>query len=158
MKEITVYGLHIAKKTKIIGTIVTLATITSLALNLLLIPLWDMAGAAVATLLSQLIYLYACYYFSQKEFFIPYESRKVLVLFLTGSVLSLSSFLINKLDPFPSLVIKISMIACFPFILYLFNFYESVEIKAIKGFVRKWKDLRKFRENLKSLSRISDDL
>src|SRR5674536_247757 len=52
MKEITVYGLHIAKKTSIIGSIVVFSTILSLALNFLLIPVWSITGAAVATLLT----------------------------------------------------------------------------------------------------------
>ena len=69
MKEVTVYGLHIAKKTRIIGFIVFFSTVLSLILNILLIPVWDIMGAAVATLLSQFMYWFACYYFSQKGIF-----------------------------------------------------------------------------------------
>jgi len=52
MKEVTVYGLHIAKKTRIIGIIVFCATIISFGLNMLLIPVWGITGSAIATLLS----------------------------------------------------------------------------------------------------------
>ena len=157
MKEVTVYGLHIAKKTRIIGIIVVFATITSFALNMLLIPVWNITGAAIATLLSQFIYWYACYYYSQKVFYIPYEIRKITVLLITGAVLSFSSLFLNGLDLLPRLIIKTGCVVSFPFILYLFNFYEPVELQAIRGFVVKWSKIKNFKSNLNSLKGIADD-
>ncbi|MDP3002323.1 MAG: polysaccharide biosynthesis C-terminal domain-containing protein, partial [Bacteroidales bacterium] len=158
MKDFTVYGLHVVKKTRIIGIIVVFATIISLALNLLLIPLWDITGAAVATLLSQFVFWLACYYYSQKEFYIPYEIRKITVLLLTGAVLSFSSLFLNGLDLLPRMIIKTGCVVSFPFILYLFNFYEPVELQAIRGFVVKWSKIKNFKNNLKSLKGIADEI
>ena len=158
MKEVTVYGLHIAKKTRIIGIIVVFSTIMSLVLNILLIPIWDIAGAAVATLLSQFIYWYACYYYSQKVFFVPYEIRKIITLLITGAILSFSSLLINGMDLLPRMIIKTICLVSFPFILYLFNFYEPVELQAIRGFITKWSKMNNFKSNLQSLKGISDEL
>ena len=158
MKEVTVYGLHIAKKTRILGIIVVFATITSFALNMLLIPIWSITGSAIATLLSQFIYWLACYYFSQKVYFIPYEMRKITVLLVTGSVLSFSAILINGMDLLPRLLIKTGCLVSFPFILFIFNFYEPVELQAIKGFVIKWSNLKNLRSNLNSLKGITDEL
>lgn len=157
MKEITVYGLHIAKKTSIIGIIVVFSTILSLALNFLLIPIWSITGAAVATLLTQFIYWYACYYYSQKAFFVPYELRKIALLLFIGAALSFSSLLINGMELIPRLAIKTVCLVSFPFILYLFRFYEPVELQAIRGFVIKWSDIRNFRSNLNSLKGIRDE-
>jgi O-antigen/teichoic acid export membrane protein len=158
MKEVTVYGLHIAKRTRILGIIVVFATIVSFALNMLLIPIWSITGSAIATLLSQFIYWLACYYFSQKVYFIPYEMRKIIILLLTGSVLSFSALFINGMDLLPRLLIKTGCLISFPFILYIFNFYEPVELQAIRGFVTKWLKLKNFKDNLKSLKGITDDL
>ena len=158
MKEVTVYGLHIAKKTRIIGIIVVFSTIISLVLNILLIPILDIAGAAVATLLSQFIYWYACYYYSQKVFFVPYEIRKIITLLITGAILSFSSLLINGMDLLPRMIIKTICLVSFPFILYLFNFYEPIELQAIRGFINKWSKLKNFKNNLQSLKGISDEL
>jgi len=158
MKEVTVYGLHIAKKTRIIGFIVVFSTILSLVLNILLIPVWDITGAAVATLLSQFIYWYACYYYSQKVFFVPYEIKKIAVMLFTGAALSFSSLLINGMDLLPRMLIKTICLASFPFILYLFNFYEPVELQAIRGFISKWSKVRNLKYNLNSLKGISDEL
>jgi O-antigen/teichoic acid export membrane protein len=158
MKEVTVYGLHIAKKTRIIGFIVVFCTLLSLALMVLLIPIWDITGAAVATLLSQFVYWYACYYYSQKVFYIPYEIRKIVLMLITGAALSFSSLLINGMDLVPRLLIKAVCLVSFPFILYIFNFYEKVELQAIRGFAVKWSKIKDFRKNLNSLKGITDDM
>jgi O-antigen/teichoic acid export membrane protein len=157
MKDVTIYGLHIAKKTRIIGIIVFLSTILSIVLNILFIPLWGITGAAVATLLSQVIYWFACYYYSQKVFFIPYEIRKLTVLLLTGAVLSFSSLFINGMDLLPRIIIKTGCLFSFPFILYLFNFYEPVELQSIRGFIVKWSRIRNLKNNLNSLKGITDE-
>jgi O-antigen/teichoic acid export membrane protein len=157
MKEVTVYGLHIAKKTRIIGIIVVFSTVLSLVLNFLLIPVWDITGAAVATLLSQFLYWYACYYYSQKVFYVPYEIGKLTVMLVIGSALSFSGLLLNGLDLLPRMIIKLVCLVSFPFILYLFNFYEPVELQAIKGFIYKWSKFKNLKSNLGSLKGISDD-
>lgn len=158
MKEVTVYGLHIAKRTKIIGIIVAVSTLMSIGLNLLLIPIWDITGSALATLLSQFIYWYACYYYSQKVFFVPYEIRKIAVMLIIGAGLSFSGMLINNLDLLPRLILKTGCLISFPFILYLFNFYEEVELQAIRGFFNKWSKINNLKSNLNSLKGITDEI
>ena len=115
MKEVTVYGLHIAKKTRIIGIIVVFSTVMSLVLNILLIPVWDIAGAAIATLVSQFIYWYACFYFSQKVFYVPYEIRKIVIMLFVGAILSFSGLLMNGMDLLPRLAIKTICFISYPF-------------------------------------------
>jgi len=156
LKDVTIYGLHFAKKTRIIGIIVILSTILGLGLNILLIPIWDITGAAVATLVSQFIYFYACYYYSQKFFYIPYEMRKIVIMFVVGAVLSISSLFINGMELLPRFILKTSGLISFPFILYLFNFYEPIEIQSIRGFLAKWAKFRNLKSNLNSLRGISD--
>ncbi len=158
MKEITVYGLYIAKKSRIISFIVVSATILNILLNIILIPRWDITGAAVATLLSQLFYWFICYHFSQKEFFVPYETKKLFILFITGALFSFSGLFLINLDVIPRLGIKLFLVIIFPLVLYILNFYEPAEIKSVKGFIVKWGNLRKFGENLRSLKNISYDL
>jgi O-antigen/teichoic acid export membrane protein len=158
LKDFSVYGLHFAKKTRIIGSIVVISTILSLVLNIIFIPVWGITGAAVATLLSQFIYWLACYYFSQKVFFIPYEIRKITIMFLCGAALSFSSLLLNGMDLVPRMFIKTVCLVSFPFILYLFNFYEPVELQSIRGFINKWSNIKNLKSNLSSLKGITDEL
>lgn len=156
MKEVTVYGLHIAKKTRIIGFIVVFSTVLSLVLNILLIPIWDITGAAVATLLSQFVYWFACYYYSQKVFFIPYEIRKIALMVITGSALSFAGVLLNGMDLLPRIAIKTVCFISFPFILYLFRFYEPIELQSMKGIAVKWLNIKNFSKNIASMRGLSD--
>ena len=151
MRETTSYGLLINKKSRIIGMNVVIATVLNIVLNILLIPLWNIFGTAVATLVTQVIYWWLNYYFSQKEYFIPYEKRKIFIMFLTGAVLSFAGFVLNEMPIVPRLIIKATCILGFPFLLYLFNFYETAELQAIKGFFIKWSDLRNLGKNLRSI-------
>jgi O-antigen/teichoic acid export membrane protein len=157
MKDLTVYGLHVVKKTKIIGLIVVFSTLLSVCLNFLLIPIWDITGAAVATLLSQFVFWLITYYYSQKAFYVPYEIRKLSMLVLIGAVLSFSCLFLNNMDLIPRLILKTGCLVSFPFILYLFGFYESVELQAIRGFTSKWSNIRNLKDNLKSLKELTDD-
>jgi O-antigen/teichoic acid export membrane protein len=158
MRETTSYGLLINKKTRIIGINVVISTVLSILLNILLIPKWDIIGTAVATFVTQLIYWSLNYYFSQKEYFIPYEKRKIIIMFLTGALLSFAGLLLNGLNLVPRLIIKVGCVMSFPFLLYLFKFYEPVELQTIKGFIVKWSDLRNLGKNLKSLKGIQEEI
>jgi O-antigen/teichoic acid export membrane protein len=158
MKDVTVYGLHVVKKTRIIGIIVVFSTLLGLGLNFLLIPLWDITGAAIATLLTQFIFFLVCYYYSQKAFFVPYEVRKIFVLVLTGAILSFSCLFLNKLGLFPRLILKSLFLFSFPFMLYLFRFYEPIELQSIRGFIFKWSKIKNLKSNLSSLKGITDEL
>jgi hypothetical protein len=114
-------------------------------------------GAALATLLAQIIYWFACHYYSQKAFYVPYETGKLALMLIIGSALSFSSLILNDMDLLPRLVLKTAGVISFPFILYLFNFYEPIELQAIRGFVKKWGNVRELRKNLNSLKGISAD-
>jgi O-antigen/teichoic acid export membrane protein len=158
LKDVITWGLFISKKTKIIGTIVFFAGIITLAMNLVLVPLLGMTGAALATLLAQAVYWYLIHYFSQKWYYIPYEYGKIFIILAVGAGLSFTGLLMNDLSLILRLFLKTGLTLSFPFILYLLNFYESAELRALKGIARKWSDLKNFRENVRSLKRIQDEL
>lgn len=158
MREVSVYGLIATKKTQKISSIVIVSTLLGLGLNLLLIPIWNAMGAALATLISQLFYWVLMHITAQRNFHVPYENGKLLLIFITGSVLSMAGLLFNGMDLFPRLVVKILCLAAFPFVLYLMKFYEPVELEAIKGFAKKWSDPGKLKENIRSLGKIGDDM
>ena len=158
LKDITVYGLFITKRTRIIGVIVTVATILNLLLNFALIPLWGIIGAAISTLLAQLFYWYITYFFSQKKYFIPYENKKIFLVLIIGTIISCSSFFINDLPLIMRLLIKTFCVISFPFILYFFKFYEPIELQSIRGFVVKWSKIKNFKHNLNSLKGIREEV
>jgi O-antigen/teichoic acid export membrane protein len=151
MREVSIYGLIVTKKTRKISLIVIVSTVLSLILNLLLIPIWNAMGAAFATLLSQGFYWMAMHYTAQRAYSIPYENKKLLMIFIVGTIISVSGLLINDIILIPRLLIKTSLLIGFPFILYFLNFYEPVEISTIRGFIKKWSNLRNLQENIKTI-------
>jgi O-antigen/teichoic acid export membrane protein len=148
LSYMSITGLSIIKKTKIIATITVLISILNLGLNILLIPFFHSVGAAVATLMTQFIYFVSVYYFSQKHYFIPYEVGKIVKMILTGLAIILIAILVNDLNLFLRLLIKTTLIASYPFLLYLLNFYDKVELERIKGAWNKWKNPRDFIKNI----------
>ncbi len=158
MRETSSYGLLIKKRTGIVGINVVVSTIINIFLNILLIPKFDIMGAALATMLTQMIYWYLNFYFSQKEYYIPYESRKIVILFFSGAIFSFVGLLINDMPLVFRILIKSACIFSWPFVLSLLNFYEVSEIQAIRGFFRKWANPAKLTSNLKSLRNIKNDI
>lgn len=157
MREVSIYGLIAAKKTSLISIIVFVSASLNILLNLLFVPLWNAFGSAVATLLSQYVYWQLLHIIAQKIYRIPYENRKIFLIFLIGTLLSLAGLLLNDVSLLPRLLIKVVLFASFPLILYFLDFYEPIELNVIRGFARKWSGIRNFRENLRSLKDIKDD-
>ena len=62
------------------------------------------------------------------------------------------------MDLLPRMIIKTLCLVSFPFILYLFNFYEPIELQVIRGFITKWSKIKDLKTNLHSLKGISDEL
>lgn len=137
MKDTVMIGLHVNKKTKIIGSVITVMALTNLGLNILLIPFWGIMGAAVSTLVSQLVFFTTTYHYAQKSYSIPYELTKITKIILVAGVLYGISLLSNNWLWCYAVPFKLFLIATYPFVLYFLNFYEQVEIENIKEMLNK---------------------
>ena len=71
------------------------------------------------------------------------------MIFLTGSVLVLGTYLLADIRLAYRVLIKIALLISFPFILYVFNFYEKIELEKLQGFFTKWRDLKNIGKNIK---------
>ena len=151
MRQSTNIGLIIKKKTRIIAVLMFSTTVINLALNYILIPVMDIYGAALATLLSQLILFIAICSASQKAYKIPYEWRKIGVMIFLLILFVGAGLLMGSLPVVLRLFLKMMLFISFPFVLGLFGFYEDAEKKAIGKIVRLWKDPRNLGKNIKRL-------
>ncbi|MDA3952805.1 MAG: oligosaccharide flippase family protein [Bacteroidales bacterium] len=143
------FGLNIAKKTSIISKIIVSISILNIFLNILLITYYSIYGAAIATLISRIIFCLAYYYYANKYYPVPYEITKIVKLILLATFFIFIALLVNNLYNYLLIIfIKFLIIAVFPITLYYLNFYEDVEIKAIIGFWRKWKDPINWKNNI----------
>lgn len=156
MRYLLTLNLSIVKKTLIVAIIVTIMSGLNLGLNLLLIPRYEAMGAAVSTMITQLVFMLTTYVVAQKHYPVAYEIRKLIMIFLVGSLLIVLGFSINELSLLARLILKSVIWLSFPIILYLMRFYEQVELNRIREIgqllLHPGKALKSFR------NRDSDDI
>ncbi len=127
-----------SKNTNVVLMIYIVATAANFLLNLLLIPMLKMYGAATANFLSYLICVIMIYVLSPRYYFIKWEMRKLVLMLLLAIILTVPFFLLDIENTILEISLKTLAITAFPFILYLFGFYEQIELTSIKGFFLKY--------------------
>jgi len=138
LKEISqIIGLSIVKRTGIIAITMVIATILNICINIILIPKFNIYGAALSTVISQLFFFIVIYLFSQKYYHVPYELKRIFIMTAVFIVLGGSAILISDWRIIARIPVKLVILSSFPFILYLLNFYERIEITRIKEILRK---------------------
>ena len=146
------FGLVVEKKTKIISSVMIVVMILNLGLNIFFISYLGNIGAAIALLLSQIIFFNLIYSFAQKYYYVPYEIKKVMKMLLLAAVIVIITYLfINSMQLLPRLLLKFGFILSFPVILYFFNFYEPIELNRLQESWHKWKNPARWRDNLKQI-------
>jgi len=139
LKTLSLIGLHITKKTKTIAIITILITILNIGLNIVFVFFWRSIGAALATLISQIIFFITIYKSAQNRYPIPYEIIKVAKIIIIGTILFLLSLMLNEFVLYWKVMLKFLLILMFPVILYFIHFYEDIELLRLKQSWKKWK-------------------
>lgn len=121
-------GMMLTKNTKYIGITTLIAATVNIGLNFIFVPVYGIMAAAVNTLIAYILFYFLTLVKSDKFYKIPFESRKLLVLIIAGSALASIIYFLPALNLFISIAVKLAIIISFPFILYLFNFYEKAEL------------------------------
>lgn len=70
-------GLYIEEKTKYFPVVTGLGAIVNIGVNFLLIPIWGIMGAAIATLAAYIVMAVSLFLFSQKVYKIHYEYARI---------------------------------------------------------------------------------
>ena len=151
MKDQAIYSLQIVKRTGVIASVIAFVSVLNVGLNILLIPYMGAVGAALATLFAQMTYFGIMLRFAQRYYSVPYEFRKIFLSIGIGALYCVVAFLIKDWSLTLRLVIKTAMLASYPFVLYLFRFYDKKELQALLGFWKKWKNPGKWKENIGTL-------
>jgi O-antigen/teichoic acid export membrane protein len=151
IKDVAMIGLQITKKTSIIAWIVVGVSISGILLNFLLVPLFQNQGAAIARVLASFLFLALVYHYSQREYAIPYEVRKLVMMILIGALMYIPVYMVDDLGLAIRIIIKSGLIILFPFLLYLMGFFEAVEIRSLQGAWTKWKNPARMFANIRDL-------
>jgi O-antigen/teichoic acid export membrane protein len=152
LKDTASTGLQITKKTGIISIITIFCTLLNIGLNYLFIPFFSYYGSAIAFLLSQVVFFLLTFWFAQKNYTIPYEFRKVLLLVIVGMIFIPLSYFMNDIHLFIRIPLKLIIVMVFPVVLYFFGFYEPIEIQRIREAWIKWRNPFHWKNNLRNIS------
>lgn len=127
IKDVAINGLNIVKKTKIVSAIVPLVAVFHLGLNYSIIPLLGVYGAAVASAVSQSLFLIVVLFFAQRYYPIPYDYKRILIPFVVALLLLIIGFIVNFTSPIYNIFIKLGLTLLFPVLLWLFQFLKDDE-------------------------------
>lgn len=111
--------------------------ISNTVLNIILIPLFDITGAAVSTLLTYFIMFIIIYFYSQKIYKIQYDWNKISKLVLSAvMVFALCYFIINELNT--EIIIKMIVdLAIISLLLFFINYFKIIELKKVSALFKK---------------------
>jgi len=137
--------------TRIISTVTISAAIINFTLNLILIPLLSTIGAAISTAFTQLVAAIWLYILVNKHDNVKYELPKILKCIVLGILFYLIALLVEDFALGWRLIIKSILLVSFFFFLYLWNFYEEIELVSLKGAWLKWKNLKNFSRNISEI-------
>jgi O-antigen/teichoic acid export membrane protein len=133
-----IVGVYIEKKTKHMPLITGLAALTNIIFNLILIPPFNLMGAAYATLLSYIVMAGGMYYLNQKIYPIKYEYKRLIkIALITAFVFVLYLFIDNKFSIFIEIIIKVFLIFVFILLFFIIKFFNKGEIVQVKELLRK---------------------
>ncbi len=148
MRLVSMLGLYLTKHTKYVAYSTLAAALINIILNFIFIPKYGMMAAAFTTLFSFLALYFISDKISARFYKIPFEYLKITKVISVGVIFYLISYFLNVTFVL-NVLIKLFLILILPLVLYLFNFYEVIEIERIKGFYGKWKYPGNWRENIK---------
>jgi O-antigen/teichoic acid export membrane protein len=130
-------GIYIEEKTKYFPYVTGAGALINVVVNVLLIPVLGIIGAALATLASYMVMAAGLFYFSQKYYKIPYEYGKVLkiisLIFITGIVYYYLYFQIGL-----TLIYKTALLIGFLGSMLLLKIFEKNEIQYAVNLFRRF--------------------
>jgi O-antigen/teichoic acid export membrane protein len=158
LKDMSLTGLNIIRNTKAIAIIMISLTILNLILNVILIPKYKSIGASLSTLVTQMLFSVIIYFTAQRAYFIPYELGRFFKMLIVSIGISVLSLVMPDMNMYMRIIFNLLLLAAFPLLLFPLNFYEQNEIKGLKGFYRKWKNLGNLKQNLNDLLKLPTDV
>ncbi len=126
------FGISIAKKTKYRLMLMAVTAAVNVGLNYLLIPYYGMVGAAIATMISSVIYGVASFIVSQKLYHVTYNLVAFFkMLGMAVAVIATGYFLLSDIN-LQNILMKLGLIGIFIICLYLFKLIGKEELLYLK--------------------------
>ncbi len=139
-RSIIEVGVFLKRKTTLIAYYTCIGAFVKVVLSFILIPRYEMAGAAWATLISFMVTLTIDFLYNRRLFKIDYEWLRVIKVFGANTIIFAAGFLIIIDNIFLSFAFKVVIILLYPFLLLAMGFFDKPEIVRIKKALNMVKD------------------
>ncbi len=133
-----VFSFYVTKRTKYVFMSYLIALAVNIVCNFAFIPIFGIYGASFVNLGSFIVLCIAIYLFSKKNYFFEYEWYKIFLMIFFYAALAAPFFYFDFTSRILEIILKIAAVISYPFILYIFRFYEPIEIRSFKGFINKY--------------------
>lgn len=132
--QIFVNIIFLVKETKYITYINTVAAVSNVLLNLLLIPSYGIGGAAISTLISYFLMIVFCIYVSMKHFAFHFYLYDIVKSIFSSLVMYLfvSHFVISNI--YELFGIAVMGIVIYIFLMFIIGGFSKHEISLVKKF------------------------
>jgi len=134
LKDNSSNGLLLRRKTKIIPLLVLFVSILNLLMNMIMIPLFGFIGAALSSLISQIIFFLIIHFKAQKEIYIDYKMNNVIKILVMSVLIIVISYAFTSYK-MVLLYKTITLLSIIP-MLILMKFFDMKEIKALSKLIR----------------------
>ncbi len=132
-------GIYIKERNKILPLVTGAGALVNVAVNLALVPSLGITGAALATLAAYMVMAGYIYYESNKVYPVPYEWKRIAVLFIViVAVFAIDRLIIAPLDLSRAIYFTIenALLIMTVVLLFVVGFFEKREVDMIKGMFR----------------------
>lgn len=136
--NIGLISFYAVRKTLNILGLFLAATAINICLNVLLIPIAGAYGSAMAALLSFLAHTLLIYHGSKGKYFFAYEFRRGFKILGAAGIIFGITLIIHIDGLLAGTLFKIALLASFPFLLLLMQFYRPSEIDWIRNIVSRY--------------------
>lgn len=130
--------LYYKRRTNVILYITAVCLFFNFIMNLLFIKYFGIYASAVVTVLSYMLMIILGYFLTRSFSFMKFESYKLFLLSILFIFFVSIPFAINIPNIYLEIIVKLLLIFLFLILLYIFKFFEPVEIESIKGFFNKY--------------------
>ena len=101
--------------------------VANIGLNLIMVPIWGIVGAAVALVISYAVVLVLMYIFTQRLFPVPYQWARLLKVIGSSAALIAIGEIFVPIDGLGALAIRAALIALLPVALFVTGFFTDEE-------------------------------
>ena len=124
-------GIVLNNKTKYFLLPTLVGIITNITLIYFFIPLFGLMGPAIATLISQILYISMITITSERLKKVDFEWRKIFLSLFIAILFFVIGEMINFNSNIILIIVRLALLAAYPVILYKLNFFEAVEIEKL---------------------------